>query len=294
MPNYDTLLVAGGSNRNGLASVEAIQINGNKLQLPNLPKYIIDSPSMFLHNETIMLCGGSNNRKTCLKLQEGTWTKYNSLKEKRRDAAVVSTTTATFIFGGLYSKDTYEYLEKNASNWIRGTAKIPGNGFYSGCSLAISQDEIWLIGGGGANKQKILSFNMNNQTFTELHLKLKQGRYGHQCAFIPGTRHLMIIGGFTTSVNSDISDSTEIIDVENRNVTKGPSMNSKRANHGIGVLIIEGHERVVVFGGYSPGDGYLKSVEMYNAQTQKWELNRNIELSEAKSWFGFMTIKSQP
>ena len=66
-------------------------------------------------------------------------------------------------------------------------------------------------------------------------------------------------------------------------------------------------------------DSYLKSVEMYNAQTQKWELTNielseeksneealwlrqerlkweltNVELSGAKAYFGFMTIKSQP
>ena len=35
---------------------------------------------------------------------------------------------------------------------------------------------------------------------------------GHQCAFIPGTRHLMITGGITDGY---ISDTTEIINVEN-------------------------------------------------------------------------------
>ena len=244
---------------------------------------------MFLHNETIMLCGGKNNQQTCLKLEEDTWTDYNSFKEERFYASVVSTTTATFIFGGLGSEHNYEYLEKNASEWKLGQTKIPGNGFYDGCSIAIFQDEIWLIGGGRFTKQRILSFSVNNQNFTVLPTKLKKGRYRHQCAFIPGTRHLMITGGYT----NEYSDSTEIIDVENRNVTEGPPMNSKRGEHGIGVLNIDGQERVVVFGGYNSEDVYLKSVEVYNAQTQRWE-RTNIELSEAKAEFGFMTIKSRP
>ena len=50
---------------------------------------------------------------------------------------------------------------------------------------------------------------------------------------------------------------------------------------------------MVVFGGINTEDDYLKSVEVYNAQTQKWKLT-NIELSELGSSFGFMTIKSQP
>ena len=247
---------------------------------------------MFLHNETIMLCGGGNNLKTCFKLQEGTWTKYNSLKEERRNAAGVSTATATFIFGGHENRDTYEYLEKYESEWKLGETRIP-DGLWNGCSIAISQDEIWLIGG-VYNEHRILSFNLTNQIFKKLHIKLDQGRYGHQCAFVPGTRHLMITGGhIDNEYINDISNSTVIIDVEARNVSGGPPMNSKRAVHGIGVLNIKGHERLVVFGGEGENYNYLKSVEGFNAQTQKWELT-NIELSEAKKDFGFMTIKSQP
>ena len=284
--------IAGEQETNQISTVEFIAENNSNSQLvPNLPKSIYDSPSMFLHNETIMLCGGGNNLKTCLKLQEGSWTEYNSLKEERGDAAVVSTTTATFIFGGWGSQDTFEYLEKNTSNWILGKAKIPG-GFESGCS-AISHDEIWLIGGAGTN-QRILSFNVDDQNFTVLPTKLKQGRAAHQCAFIPGTRNMIVTGGYFFS-DGAYFDTTEIIDVKTRNVTEGPSMNSKRGGHGIGILNIEGMERVVVFGGvYHDSEWiYLKSVEMYNVETQKWELT-NIKLSEAKDDFGFMTIKSQP
>ena len=242
----------GGDEFEPSATVEFIAENNSNSQLvPDLPQPISQSPSMFLHNETIILCGGFNNLKTCLKLQEGTWTEYTSMKRERDKAAVVSTTTATFIFGGWRNKDTYEYLENNAFEWKLGTANIT-DGFKSGCTIAISQDEIWLIGG-TRTEQRILSFNVENQNFTELPTKLKQERYGHQCAFIPGTRHLMITGGYINS------DSTEIIDVETGNVIEGPSMNSKRAYHGIGVLNIDG--------------------QVYNAQTQKWELT-NMELSK--------------
>ena len=296
--NLSIILIAGGDDQNSkLASAESIISDTNNNLLPNLPKPIHYSPSMFLHNDTIMLCGGKNNQnnpKTCLKLQEGSWTENNSLKKTRVYAAIVSTTTATFIFGGSRSRGTFEYLEQNTSNWILGTAKIPG-GFSSGCSIAISQDEIWLIGGGGyKTDQRILSFNVNNQNFTVLPTKLKQGRATHQCAFIPGTRNMIVTGGYFFS-DGAYFDTTEIIDVKTRNVTEGPSMNSKRGGHGIGILNIEGMERVVVFGGvYHDSEWiYLKSVEMYNAETQKWELT-NIELSEAKGSFGFMTIKSQP
>ena len=87
-------------------------------------------------------------------------------------------------------------------------------------------------------------------------------------------------------------DSTEIINVEIGKVIEGPPMNSKRASHGIGVLNVDSQERLVVIGG-EKGYVRLESVEVYNSQTQKWELT-NIELSEAKTQFGFLTIKSQP
>ena len=180
----------GGDEFEPSATVEFIAENNSNSQLvPDLPQPISQSPSMFLHNETIILCGGFNNLKTCLKLQEGTWTEYTSMKRERDKAAVVSTTTATFIFGGWRNKDTYEYLENNAFEWKLGTANIT-DGFKSGCTIAISQDEIWLIGG-TRTEQRILSFNVENQNFTELPMKLKQGRNGHQCAFHSGWQKLL-------------------------------------------------------------------------------------------------------
>ena len=138
-------------------------------------------------------------------------------------------------------------------------------------------------------EQRVLSFNVNNQNFTVLPISLKQVRRGHQCAFIPKTRNVIVTGGYS----NDHFDSTEIINVKTLNVTDGPPMNAKRAYHGIGVLNTDGQDRVVVFGGRDHWASYLQSVEIYTAQTQKWDLT-NIELSEARAEFGFMTIKSQP
>ena len=251
---------------------------------------------MFLHNETILLCGGKNNYQTCIFTQMGRWKEYNYLNEGRIGAAIVSTSTATFIFGGYNSQDTFEYLEKNASVWKLGKTKIPG-GFYSGCAVATSHNEIWLIGGDGKfgipTKDRILSFNVREERFENLPIHLKQGRFGHRCALIPKTRHIIITGG---ELYLNYLKSTEIINVETKDVFEGARMNSKRYKHGIGVLDIDGQERIVVFGG-SFFDGeklhYLKSVEVYNAKTQKWE-RTSMALSKGKYQFGFLTIKGQP
>ena len=91
----------------------------------------------------------------------------------------------------------------------------------------------------------------------------------------------MITGGYT--------DSTEILDTEDGSVTMASPMNSKRCHHGMGVVTINGEERLAVFGGYD-GNDKLDSVELYNIQTEKWETT-NIKLIEAISHFGFLSVK---
>ena len=66
-------------------------------------------------------------------------------------------------------------------------------------------------------------------------------------------------------------------------------MNFKRAWHGIGVLTINGEERLAVFGGYD-GRNYLDSVELYNSQTTKWETT-DIRFNQPKSKFAFLSVK---
>ena len=57
----------------------------------------------------------------------------------------------------------------------------------------------------------------------------------------------------------------------------------------MGVVTINGENRLAVFGGYDGGKN-LDSVEFYNAQTEKWEMT-DLKLSEAKWGFSFLTIK---
>ena len=103
-------------------------------KLPNLPMHI-DGSSMVLHNNTILLCGGSvtvsdrvsvsqcrklNNTKKSLQLKNGTWEKHSTLNEERVSHSTVTTKTATFIFGGIYSRTTYEYLPTDSTTWLMG------------------------------------------------------------------------------------------------------------------------------------------------------------------------------
>ena len=95
----------------------------------------------------------------------------------------------------------------------------------------------------------------------------------------------MITGG----EGCGLLDSTEILDTEDGKVTMASPMNSKRYAHGMGVLTINGEDRLAVFGGYD-GENELNSVELYNTKTEKWEMT-DFKLCEAKSGFSFLTVK---
>ena len=208
------------------------------------------------------------------------------LNEERFWHSVASTPTATFIFGGRYSFKTYEYLPKNSTTWHIGKTGIPGNGFFYGSAIVSkSEQEIWLIGGYRTEK-RILKFNVNDHTFHEMTTQLNVGRYGHKCSFIPNTKQIMITGGIG---NYFFNNSTEIYNTEDGTITKASPMNFERYGHGMGVITINGEDRLAVFGGCN-GRQTLDSVELYNTTTKKWETT-NIKLNGGKYDFGFLEVK---
>ena len=256
-------------------------------QLPKLPQEICGS-SMVVHNGTIILCGGWGNTNKCLKLHQGTWKKHSRFNKKRALHSVVTTPTATFVFGGGFSnsKTYYEYLPKNSTKWLMGKTEIPG-GFVAGCAIAVKFDqEIWLIGGWTTEK-RILCFNVESHTFQVLPFQLNVGRDGHRCALIPNTTDkVMITGGYG---NTGQLDSVEILDTVDGSVTMAMKMVSKRYHHGMGVVTINGKDSLVVFGGADERNN-VDSVELYNTLTGKWE-KTDFKLNEAKSHFSFLTLK---
>ena len=262
--------------------------------LPNLPRGMY-FPAMVIHNETILLSGGMKNPKTCFQLEKGSWINHSTFSEERFASATVTTNKGTFIFGGIDSTYTYEYLLNDSTEWQKGKVLIP-NGFSNGCAIAVkSGQEIWLIGG-YFNERRILSFNVKDHSFEEIPMKLNVKRaVGHNCAFIPNTNKIIVTGG-VHKANDDAShrflwlDSTEVIDIEQGKVVMARRMVSKRADHGIGLITIKDEEKLAVFGGQLENGFTLDSVEVLNAQTQKWEIS-NMRLKEGKRRFGYLTTK---
>ena len=241
---------------------------------------------MVVHYGTILLCGGWNNEQNCLQLHEGTWKVHSYLNKRRNRHSAVKTQTATFVFGG-YNSDTYEYLLKDSSTWLMGKTNIPG-GFRYGCAIAVkSEQEIWLIGGLWT-EQRILSFDVNNHFFQVLPSQLNLGRYELRCAFIPNTNKIMITGG--QSVINDSLLTTEIIDVENGSVNMASCINSKRSSHGMGIITINGEDKLAITGGCIGENKEIKRIELYNNITQEWEFTDS-KSNETNYEFGFLIVK---
>ena len=155
-----------------------------------------------------------------------------------------------------------------------------------GCAIAVKSDqEIWLTGG-IMTRKRILRFNVKDHTFQELPSQLNVERWNHSCAFIPNTNKVMITGGYN---HFHKSNSTEILNTEDGSVTIASPMNFERVGHGMGVVTINGEDRLAVFGGNNRKTD-LDSVELYNTRTGKWE-NADIKLKEAKRGFGFLSVK---
>ena len=288
------IIVAGGhSASKGVNPVEVIGYFRGK-KFPNLPLSKKIGSSLVLHNRTILSCGGvSHHRKICLKLDQGTWNYHSTFNTDRTSGhSVVSTKNALFIFGGLCSSFSYEYLPKNATTWQIGETEIPG-GFIYGFAIAVkSEQEIWLIGG-WATGTRILSFNVNDHTFQELPFQLNTQRRDHKAAIIPNTNKIMVTGGWNLN-------SVEIIDTEDAKITLASPMNYKRSEHGMGIVTIEGEDRLAVFGGQNKelghyddlhyGDAYLDTIELYNTETGLWEIS-NKKLKKGRYHFAYLCLK---
>ena len=257
------------------------------IPLATLPGRRIFGSSMVMHNGSMLLCGGTNNEQKCLQLFVGLWKEHSTLNTERYGHAAVTTKSATFIFGGYNSSKTYEYLPKNSQTWLMGKTSIPGLGFTGGCAISVkSEQEIWLLGGFQIAKQT-LKFNVNDHTFQVLPSELNMGRAGARCAFIPHTNKIMITGGM--NVFGGILDSSEILDTEDRSVTMASQMNTKRHRHGMGVITVNGEDRLAVVGGLSDNYTELDSIELYNTETEEWETTK-IKLQTPSYNFGCLSL----
>ena len=289
------IIIAGGDglHKEIYNTVEVISGSPNfKIELPNLP-YKISGCSLFIHNGSLMVCGSLNiNGRKCYQLIDGKWKEHSMLNRKKYRASAIPTEKGTFLFGGVpYNSYTYEYLpnDPTSTNWKVGKTQIPG-GFEFGCAIEVkSKQQIWLIGGHMKNENRILTFDINSETFQTLPSKLIIERSSFACAFIPGTSKIIVTGGIFGHHRNCI---TEIIDTEDGSVTIGGSLNIGRSVHAMGIITIEGKERLAVLGGVNGHRVFEDTIEIYDVEKDQWEM-ANIKLDKPKLSFGCVTVKAQ-
>ena len=226
------------------------------------------------------------NGKPILKFDEGIW-KHHSAINTLGNATTVSTDIGIFIFHDLAP---FEYLLNDHTTWNIGKNTI-SEGFLLGSAIFVkSKQEIWLIGGQGTER-RILIFNIKSFTFEELPLKLNIGRFGHRCEIIPGTNKIMITGGQTFDGVTQCT--TEILDPETMSIMIASPMNRRRSRHGMSLVTINDEDRLAIFGGYQDDFRDLTCFELYNTQTQKWEMTKEISLRKGIRSFGYLSVKNE-
>ena len=284
-------MVGGGydSDSSRINSFETIssELSMNDKKLVELPYGISGRPSIFLHGDNLLLCGGFNNINKCLKYENDTWKEHSILNEGRTYASVVTTADGTFIFGGdgNFARYNFEFLPKNSMVWQEGRTKIP-DGFTTGCLVEVPYKQKILLIGGSDTETRILKFDIETQTFEEMAVSLLKERYSHTCAKLPDKNLIVITGGYS---NGNTHGTSEIFNLEDNTITSGNPMNTKRYAHGMAVITIDNEDRLAVFGGDRDNYHYLDSVETLNPRTKKWEIS-DLKLEKAKENFGYISL----
>ena len=295
-PPASIVLVAGGNN--GDSSEIIAENDYDQMALPYLPQNTnTQGASILNHNNTILYCV----HKSCLQLKLGSltsiWAHHSNLNNIRRYSSGVSTNSASFLFGGddYDSRNTYEYMEFGTNVWKNGQTSLPMSRFTNGCGVALSNQQILLIGGSTSQSyygdNRIFSFDTLTHTFTQLSIYLKRGRKNHACSRILNTEKVLVTGGYfrDSSHSQGTLNSAEIIDMATQSVTFTGSMNSARQNHGMGIMTIGNEDKIITFGGNNGTN--LDTIEVYKEDTQSWELLGN-KLSKPRCRFGYLSIKN--
>ena len=282
------MIVTGGMN-----TVNGAKKTVEVLEEPDcsLPFLNYDSTGHFMamtsDTNDVLVCGGEQSREhsnMCfqLDLQNNKWIFHSNMTHSRNQAVVVSMDYGIYIFGGLGSDKTTEFLSKGSKTWS-GSTNIPG-GVYSACGLRISDLDIILIGGGN-NRKRMVILNTSTYQWHNFTKELDVGRSAHSCILL-GDK-IMVIGGSDTHGHS-ISD-TEIIPLDPSKPTSHASLNVPRKYFGVAVLQNGQDSRLLAFGGVDSSGFAVSSVEEWNESDQDWK-HLQITLSENKMNFGYLVI----
>ena len=278
---------AGSAGSNVFNFFDTTELIPNKCTIPSLPKALGGFPSLFLTSQNnILLCGGFHNEYECLEMKVNNWIHHSDLIEKRGKATSVTMAKGTFIFGGVHSRNTWEWLPSGNSTWVQG-GNIPDPGFSSGCGVPISTNEILLIGGVDST-DRILKFNVETNEWTEMDEKLYPPNYGHSCLLF---KNNIIVSGGGVGYMIDL---TLIMNKDSLTVSKTSNMIKKRREHGLVVAHYNNQTTVLAIGGLTKFfNGETASIEKWDPESEAWSIANDLTLSEARYSFGALSVPTR-
>ena len=189
------------------------------------------------------------------------------------------------------SRNTWEWLPSGSSTWVLG-GNIPDPGFFDGCGVPISTNEILLVGGQGEEEtmDRILKFNVETNDWTEMNETIQPGRYDHSCISF---KNSIIVSGGKRPPGTSPSESTQMINKDSLTVSKSSDMNQARREHRLVVAHYNNQTTVLAIGGMSNGWKETASVEKWDPESEAWSLADDLTLSEAKYGFGALSVPTR-
>ena len=201
-------------------------------------------------------CGGGDDSRralsSCLVLQEGAWAPgvMSDLPQPRYNAATASTSAGTYLLGGPgHLARTSAFLAAGTMDWKEGP-RLP-LAMNSPCAAGITATSFLVLHG-----KTVREFDSSEEVWRPEGAwpDLLTSRTDWPGCSVFG-RLLVIAGGRD---GSSTLQTTEIIDLDSRSVSPGPSMASPRRRFHL--VAITG-PRLFALGGRSSGFTYLASVE---------------------------------
>jgi len=265
------LVTGGGGGVFGVStSAEVLFTNGSSIcELPVMPR-----AKMYHTQSGLNACGGSrgdiDNRRNCIKFEDGSWTTLtDNLVEKRDEhSSWVNPDGDILLIGGLYSSTT-EIVYQNGTSIRSFDLKYHTSRFA--CSIELP--EMFILTGGRNALTKVSQYTTSG--WMEDLPELNEGRYWHGCGYFYNDdmqRVFLVAGGmYHDWVGTELSSTETLVEGGQAWNFQQPLPFFRYAFQGISLP-----NTVIMIGGYPDvdGDGHWHTsndVLMFDPKTPDWK-----------------------